>query len=292
MDLKQPSHPGEGLGPVATGRILGPGLRRGGEKDVALSFDELTVSLSGRAILSDIAATFRPGRVTAILGPNGAGKSSLVKAAAALIPAQTGIVRLGGRDVAALPPRERARLIGYLPQDAAVHWNLPAREVVALGRAPHRAPFAALDAQDRKAIADAVAATETAPLLDRPIGELSGGERARVLLARVLAGDPAWLLADEPLASLDPAHQIDILDRLRARAMQGSGVVIVLHDLVQAGRAADDVLLLKEGAIAAFGPAAEVLTPERLRAVFDIAVTVLPDTAGRPLCVPVERAAP
>jgi iron complex transport system ATP-binding protein len=257
-----------------------------------LSFEALGVTLAARPVLRDISAAFRPGRVTAILGPNGAGKSSLVKAAAGLLPAQAGAVRLDGRDVAALPPRERARLIGYLPQDAAVHWNVPAREIVVLGRAAHRAPFAALGPADEAAITDAIAATEIGPLVDRPVAELSGGERARVLLARVLAGDPAWLLADEPLASLDPAHQIDILDRLRARATQGSGVVIVLHDLVQAGRAADDVLLLKEGAIAAFGPAAEVLTPERLRAVFDIAVTVLPDTAGRPLCVPVERAAP
>jgi len=258
----------------------------------SLSIEGLVVTLSGRPILDGITAAFRPGRVTAVLGPNGAGKSTLVKAMAALVPISSGAVRLGDRPIATLPPRERARRIGYLPQDAAVHWNVPAREIVALGRLAHRTPFAALGAVDHRAIADAVAATETGPLLDRPIAELSGGERARVLLARVLAGEPAWLLADEPLASLDPAHQIDILDRLRARAAAGTGVVIVLHDLVQAGRAADDVLLLKHGAVAAFGAAAEVLTPDRLRAVFDIAVTVLPDATGRPLCVPVERATP
>lgn len=254
-----------------------------------LSLDAVSVALAGRQVLGDIAATLRPGRVTAILGPNGAGKSSLVKAAAALIPVQAGMVRLGERDVATLPPRERARLIGYLPQDAAVHWNIPAREVIALGRSPHRAPFAALGAHDLVAIADAVAATETAALIDRPIGELSGGERARVLLARVLAGDPAWLLADEPLASLDPAHQIDILDRLRARAAHGSGVVIVLHDLIQAGRAADDVLLLKHGAVAAFGPAAKVLTPERLRALFDVEVQMAKGPHGRLLPIALGR---
>ncbi|HEU4960970.1 MAG TPA: ABC transporter ATP-binding protein [Sphingomonas sp.] len=257
-----------------------------------LTFDALSVTLAGRPVLRNVSTVFRPGRVTAILGPNGAGKSTLVKAAAALVAPQSGCVRLDGRDMAVLPPRERARRIGYLPQDASVHWNIAAREIVALGRAPHRAPFAGFGPRDHAAIADAVAATEIAPLLERPIGELSGGERARVLLARVLAGEPAWLLADEPLASLDPAHQIDILDRLRARAAAGIGVVIVLHDLVQAGRAADDVLLLRDGAVAVFGPAIEVLTPERLGAVFDIRLSVLPDAAGRPLCVPVARATP
>jgi iron complex transport system ATP-binding protein len=259
---------------------------------VDLTVRDLSVVLAGRPVLCEVSAVLRPGRVTAILGPNGAGKSTLVKAAAALVPAAAGAVLIGERAVAGLPPRERARLIGYLPQDATVHWNVPAREVIALGRVPHRAPFAALGEEDRRAIAAAVAATEIDSLLDRPVAELSGGERARVLLARVLAGEPAWLLADEPLASLDPAHQIDILDRLRARAAAGTGVVIVLHDLLQAGRAADDVLLLKHGAVAAFGPAAEVLTPESLGAVFDIRVSVLPDAAGRPLCIPTARATP
>ena len=259
---------------------------------MALSFEALSVDLAGRAVLRDVSATFQPGRVTAILGPNGAGKSSLVRAAAALVTPAAGRVTLDGQDVTALDPRERARAIGYLPQDPAVHWNVPVSALVALGRAPHRAPFAGLSFADLDAIQLAMVATRTADLADRPIHQLSGGERARILLARVLAGTPRWLLADEPLASLDPAHQIDILDRLRARAAAGAGVVVVLHDLVQAGRAADDVMLLKAGEVAAFGPAAEVLTPTRLGAVFDIAVAVLPDAAGRPISVPIERITP
>jgi len=256
---------------------------------VDLTFERLSVALGGRMVLRDISARLRPGRLTAILGPNGAGKSSLVKAAAALVAPQSGAVRLDDRATATLSPRERARMIGYLPQDAAVHWNVPAREIVALGRAPHRAPFAALGPRDDEAIADAIAATEIGPLLDRPVAELSGGERARVLLARVLAGTPAWLLADEPLASLDPAHQIDILDRLRARAAAGMGVVIVLHDLIQAGRAADDVLLLKDGEVAAFGPTPEVLTPPRLRALFDVEVQLAEAPDGRLLPIALGR---
>ena len=244
------------------------------------------VTLSGRNVLDDISAVLRPGRVTAILGPNGAGKSTLIKTCAALIAPTIGVVRLGERNVAALDPRERARTIGYLPQDASVHWNVAAAEVVALGRAPHRAPFAAPDAHDAEAVAKAMAATETTHLADRPINHLSGGERARVLLARVLAGEPDWLLADEPLAGLDPRHQLDILDRLAEVAKQGRGVAIVLHDLLHAGRIADDVLLLKEGKVLASGVAGAVLTPDNLREAFEIAVSVTSDGDGRLLCLP------
>lgn len=248
--------------------------------------DDLSVMLGGRLVLAGVNAVLRPGRVTAILGPNGAGKTSLLRTLAGLLPPAAGSVALDQRPLAALPLRERARLLGYLPQDATVHWNLRARDLVALGRVPHRAPFAGFAPGDVAAVDAALAATETATLADRPVGELSGGERARVLLARVLAGEPRWLLADEPLASLDPAHQIDLLDRLRALAVAGQGIAIVLHDLAQAGRIADDVLLLRKGSIAAAGPATTVLTAQTVAAVFDVAVATLPGTG---IMVPVGR---
>ena len=241
-----------------------------------LTFTGLSVRLGKRLVLDGVDARLRPGRVTAILGPNGAGKSTLLKAAAALVPA-TGGITLGDMAVRDLDPRARARLIGYLPQDGAVHWNLLARDLVALGRLPHRSPFAAPSPDDEAAVARALAATNTTAFADRPVAELSGGERARVLLARALAGEPRWLLADEPLASLDPAHQVDLLDRLRAFAEQGRGVAIVLHDLVHAQRAADDVLVLQGGRVAAVGPPAEVLTPDLIRAVFGIRVVAARD---------------
>lgn len=249
---------------------------------------DLAVALGGRRVLEGVATTLRPGRVTAILGPNGAGKSSLLRALAGLIAPAAGQVTIGGGDVRALSDRDRARRIGYLPQAAAVHWNIAAQEVVALGRVPYRTPFAAPSAQDRAAIAAALAATDTGALAGRRISELSGGERARVLLARVLAGEPEWLLADEPLASLDPAHQIDILDRLRDVARQGRGVLLVLHDLAQAARAADDVLLLKQGKLVAAGPTAAVLTPDHIADVFDVHVALLPGSA---MMIPVGRIA-
>lgn len=251
-----------------------------------LTFDQVGVARGKHRVLHGIDVTLRAGRVTAILGPNGAGKSTLLKAALALLPT-TGTVRLGADAVAAMEPRARACAMGYLPQDAAVHWNIRARDAVALGRLPHRSPYAAPSPADEAAIDAALAATETTHLANRPIGELSGGERARVLLARVLAGEPRWLLADEPLASLDPAHQLDVLARLRAVAAGGRGVGIVLHDIVQAARLADDVLLVKDGRIAAFGTVADVLTPATLEPVFEVAFGTLP--GPHPICIAIER---
>jgi iron complex transport system ATP-binding protein len=254
-----------------------------------LSVAGLDVSLGARRVLQGVTASFRPGRVTAILGPNGSGKSTLVKALAGLLDADAGDVRLGNRSVARIAPRERARLIGYLPQDATVHWNVAVRDLVALGRFPHRSPFAGESIEDAMAIGAALAATGTNSLANRGADQLSGGERARVLLARVLAGEPRWLLADEPLASLDPVHQLALLDQLRALAATGMGVVIVLHDLIQAARAADDVLLLKQGNVVAFGPAAEALTHQPLREAFGVEVMIVPDEQGRLLPVPIGR---
>ena len=253
-----------------------------------LIIDALSVKLGKRTVLHDVSAHLRPGRVTAILGPNGAGKSTLVKAAAALVGGSAGSVRLDTQDVATMDPRARARAIGYLPQDATVHWNIVARDVVALGRLPHLGAHAAPSPEDRAAVDRAMHDTETTHLADRPVGELSGGERARVLLARVLAGEPHWLLADEPLASLDPSHQIDLLSRLRSYAAGGAGVAIVLHDLVQAQRAADDALLIAGGRVVAFGPLGEVMTADTLARVFGVRVAPL-DDGGRRLLVPVGR---
>jgi len=247
---------------------------------MALSLDRVTLHLGRRRVLDAVSTTIALGRVTVILGPNGAGKTSLLRVAAGLAVPSAGAVAIGGDDVQAMPREVRARTIGYLPQQGDVAWNMVARDVIALGRLPHR------NAHDAAMVSRALAATDTAALADRRVGDLSGGERARVLLARVLAGEPDWLLADEPLASLDPAHQLDLLDRLRTVARGGTGVVVVLHDLAQAARVADDAILMADGRIAAAGPAADILTPDRLGALFGVRLVAVP---GHPICIPVER---
>lgn len=238
-----------------------------------LELADVALSRGHRRVVEGIDLALAPGRVLAILGPNGAGKSSLLLAMAGLLPPVAGQVRLSGRPIASLPARERARAIGYLPQGGGSAWNLRAREVVALGRLPHRGRFAGEGEADRAAVAEALARTDTAHLSDRPVNRLSGGERARVLLARVLAGEPAILLADEPMQNLDPAQQLRLAGLLRAAAGRGAAVAVVVHDLPLARHLADDALLLKDGRSLAQGPAETVLTPARIGEAFGVSVS-------------------
>ncbi|WP_294325026.1 ABC transporter ATP-binding protein, partial [uncultured Sphingomonas sp.] len=172
--------------------------------------DAIGLTLGGKRVLDSVSFAFRPGRVTVLLGANGAGKSSLLACLAALRRPDTGAARLGGDDVQAIDRRVRARAIGLLPQSADVHWDIDVVTLVGLGRFPHRGRWGETQA-DRDAVVAALAATDMTALAWRGVERLSGGERGRALLARVLAGEPDWLLADEPLASLDPAHQLDVL---------------------------------------------------------------------------------
>lgn len=227
----------------------------------------------GRRVLDHVSVAARAGEVLVILGPNGAGKSTLLSLLAGLEPPAGGTVRIDGEPIADLPAERLARRRGYLPQGGGIAWNLSARAVVELGRLPHRGRFGGPSAADRAAVDAALLETGTVDLADRPVGALSGGERARVLLARVLAGEPDVLLADEPLQNLDPAHQLRLLERLRAAADRGAAVVLVCHDLALAGRVADRALVLKDGQVAAAGDATAVLTPHVLGPLFGIALT-------------------
>lgn len=235
----------------------------------------LSVDLGRRRVLNDVSLDLARGRVTAILGANGAGKTSLLRAIAGLVPPSTGDITLDGEALSALSLPERARRIGYLPQNGQPAWALTVRELVALGRLPHRSPFAALSPGDEVAINAAMAQTDVAGLADRTVDTLSGGEKARAKFARVLAAETDWILADEPLANLDPPHQQDVLRLMRAAADAGKGVLVVLHQLDAAARVADDILILKQGRTVAFGPCAEVLTPATLEAAFDMAMDVI-----------------
>lgn len=254
-----------------------------------LSVDGISLSLAGRAVLRDVTVAFRPGAVTALLGPNGAGKSTLLACIAGLRQPDGGQVLLNGQPRADLARRDLARRIGLLPQVADVHWDVDVATLVALGRYPHRARWGE-SAADRDAVARAMATTDVTQFADRPVSALSGGERARVLLARVLAGEPDWLLADEPLANLDPAHQHDALDCLRSVARAGAGVIVVLHDLNHALRIADRVVLMARGAVVAKGAVEDVLTPERISETYGVTVERAVTASGQPVIVATGRA--
>jgi iron complex transport system ATP-binding protein len=250
-----------------------------------IRIDNLSVDLGRHRALDAVTLDLARGRVTAILGANGAGKTSLLRAIAGLVKPSAGQIILDGQSLAALSLPERARRIGYLPQNGQPAWALTVRELVALGRLPHRSPFAALSPADTAAIEAAINATDIAHLADRTVDTLSGGEKARAKFARVLAAETDWILADEPLANLDPPHQQDVLRLMRAAADVGKGVLVVLHQLDAAARVADDLLILKDGRAIAFGPCAEVLTPATLEAAFDMPLDVI-DLQGRTAILP------
>ena len=232
------------------------------------------LSLSGR--LDDVSAALQPGQITAIVGPNGAGKSSLLACLAGLLEPDSGSVMLGDIPLASLAPQARAQAIGYLPQSPEVAWDVAVETLVTLGRLPWRD-------RDAVAIDEALATMELEDLRHRPITRLSGGERARALMARVLAGEPRWILADEPLANLDLAHQQTLLGVLRAQARAGTGVVMVMHGLAEAMNHADRVIVLCEEQLLADGPPEAVLDPAMIRRAWGIEARWLGEAGGRAL---------
>lgn len=250
----------------------------------------LSVDLGARRALSGIDLTLEPGRLTVIVGPNGAGKTTLLRALAGLIEPSEGQVSLNGHPVGQMRATERARLIAYLPQSGSIAWPIQVTDVAALGRLPHGERPDALPALGREAVAAAIRAVGLEGYEARSAMELSGGERARVLLARALATQAPVLLADEPVAALDPRHQLTVLDVLKTEARAGRTVAVIMHDLTLAARFADRIVLLDRGRVAASGAPEAVLTQDQLAVSFGIAAHVAHEE-GR-LIVVAERPLP
>ena len=229
-----------------------------------LTMWDADANLGGRSVLDGTDVQVEAGELVAVVGPNGAGKSSLIRAFAGLLPLTGGVVRLMGDDISTLSSRERAARVAYLPQEKQIAWNLPAIEIAALG-----APF--LSAADALIVARAALdEVEAGYLANRGVAEMSGGERARVLLARALTTGATGLLVDEPIAGLDPEAQLMVLERLQARARSGQAVLISLHDLTLAARFADRVVVLDHGGVVADAPPMLALTPEVMARVFGL----------------------
>ncbi|MFG2497389.1 heme ABC transporter ATP-binding protein [Streptomyces sp. NPDC048441] len=246
----------------------------------------LVVRLGGREVLAGVSLTASAGEVLALVGPNGAGKSTLLAALAADLPADAGVVRVCGRPTGEWSASELALRRAVLPQSAALSFPFGVEDVVRMGRAPWAGT--PLEDEDDRAVREAMAATEVTVFASRPFSALSGGERARVALARVLAQRAPLLLLDEPTAALDLRHQELVLRICRERAAAGDAVVVVLHDLGLAAAYADRVAVLRDGALAAEGPPAGVFTGDLLTEVYRQPVEVFPHPrTGVPLVAPV-----
>jgi iron complex transport system ATP-binding protein len=229
--------------------------------------EHLGVTLGARLVINDVTLGLNAGELTAIIGPNGAGKSTMMRAMAGLLPASSGRVLIGDKPLTQWDRTALARQIGFLPQQRVVHWPLSVERTVRLGRGPHDD---AERANGRDAINQAMADMDVAHLRNRPVTMLSGGELARVLLARVLAQETAILFADEPTAGLDPAHQLSLLESFAKLARSGRTVAVAMHDLSLAARYCQRIILLFDGAILADGPPRAVIAPGHLKTAFGI----------------------
>jgi iron complex transport system ATP-binding protein len=244
-----------------------------------------SVILGRRQVLHAVHCRLEPGFLVGVIGPNGAGKSTLVRALAGILPSPD--VFLNQRPLADFSAAKRAQQIAYLPQNTPAPWPMPCRDVVSLGRLPHRDGSLS---RGQQAIERAMERANVLDLAERPLTMVSGGERARVGLARALAVEAPILLADEPIAHLEPAHQLQSLELLRTRADAGDAVMVVLHDLSLAARFCDSVVVIEKGTIVANGPPDVVMNDDLLRSVFGIS-TARSTWQGRPFLLPWQRVA-
>lgn len=240
-----------------------------------LRLTDLSAGYGQRSVLRGVNLSVDHGQVVALVGPNGAGKSTLIRVLSGVVPARTGEARLNGVDLLRLPLAERARRVAVVGQMIKLPEAFTVGEIVLMGRTPHLPLWAGESRKDCEIAWQAMRRTQVEALVDRRVGELSGGEQQRVVIARALAQEPQVLLLDEPTAHLDLKHQVAVLKLVRALAHDHDlAVLLTLHDLNQAAQYADRVALLQQGSVVAEGRAHEVFTAERLGAVYGVEVTI------------------
>jgi iron complex transport system ATP-binding protein len=264
--------------PQAPAAVTGPDLRA----------EQVVLGYGDRVVVGGASLAIPSRAVTVIVGANASGKSTLLRGLARLLTPRSGTVLLDGRDLHATPTREVARRLGLLPQTPLAPEGITVGDLVARGRTPHQRWWQQWSLEDGRAVTNAMAATDVTDLADRSVDELSGGQRQRVWLAMALAQDTEVLLLDEPTTYLDLAHQVEVLELVaELNATRGRTVVMVLHDLNAAARYSTHLVAMKDGAVVAAGPPADVLTEALVREVFGLAciVTTCP-VSGRPLVIP------
>lgn len=237
-----------------------------------INFSNLSVSIGGTEIIKPLTGSIKAGAITAIIGPNGSGKTTLLSALVGLRKI-SGNVKLDEQNIHNMPNKIRAQKIGYLPQKSEVNWNISVSNLVGLGvisQIPRNLTIC--DSIDK-----AMDITDITHLADRKAMDLSGGELSRALFARLLAGNPDWIMLDEPMAHLDLAHQLGMADLFKSIKADGKNIVIILHDLHQAAQLADNIIIMKDGQIDSEGPVQEILNVEMLKRVFGIKADIIND---------------
>ena len=251
----------------------------------------LSLQINGSTILKDIDILIDAGDFVGLIGPNGAGKTSLLRILANLQKSDGGQIQLNDKNLGEINRKQLAQTLGYLEQGAPAHWPLQVQRLVELGRLPYLSPWGKLSAHDAKIVENAMAQAEVQHLSTRIISTLSGGERLRVLIARMFATEPNIVLADEPIAALDPYHQLHTMELFREHCDKGGSAVVVMHDLNMAARFCDRLVLLNQGEVACDGTVENVLTEENLASVYGIHAHLTRQPDGRLTVVPEGRVA-
>lgn len=240
----------------------------------------IAVCAGDSLLLDDVSLTLRPGELVAVLGPNGAGKTTLLRALLGLQRVSAGSATIGNTPVTELSPAQRARKVSYLPQRRPLAWPNTVRDVVALGRFAHGAALGRLGPVDDEAVNTAIMACDLGSLADRHIDNLSGGELARVHFARAIAAHTPLLIADEPVAELDPRHQLGVAGLIRGYVDDGGGALVVLHEVALAARIADRLIWMKNGRVVADGSPQETLSEDQMAEIYGVRARIKRDANG------------
>lgn len=235
-----------------------------------INAQHLSLSKAGRKLVNDVSVAINKGQIIGLIGPNGAGKTSLLKLLANVQKADSGSYEFAGKPINQYKEKELAKQVAYLAQQATAHWPLTVRKVIELGRLPYQRFGRDLSAQDQHIVLKAAKQTDVEHLLDRVITSLSGGEQTRVFLARLFAAEPNVIFADEPIAALDPYHQLHVMEILREHAQRGGTVVVVMHDINLASRFCDQLILMNHGKIVKFGKLNDLLQDNVLANTYGI----------------------